>query len=74
MILLGSKYVKGHGESSAASVSAPPGVGLLMVETASFKLLEAVGYFPVDLGPLDVGGPLLSLPSGSLSGASFIKA
>ena len=37
------------------------------------KLLEAVGYFPVDLGPLDVGGPLLSLPFGSLSGASFIK-
>jgi len=38
------------------------------------ELLDAVGYFPVDLGPLDVGGPLLSLPSGSLSGASFIKA
>ena len=36
------------------------------------KFLEAVGYFPVDLGPLDVGGPLLTLPSGSLSGASFI--
>ncbi len=35
-------------------------------------LLEAAGYFPVDLGPLDVGGPLLSLPSGSLSAASFI--
>jgi len=37
------------------------------------KLLEAIGYFPVDLGPLDVGGPLLTLPQGTLSAASFIN-
>ena len=37
------------------------------------KLLEAVGYFPVDLGPLDVGGPLMQLPFGALSMSNFVK-
>ena len=37
------------------------------------KLLEKTGYFPVDLGLLDVGGPLASLPFGALAGVSFIK-
>jgi 8-hydroxy-5-deazaflavin:NADPH oxidoreductase len=37
------------------------------------KLLERTGYFPIDLGVLDVGGPLASLPFGSLAGISFIK-
>jgi 8-hydroxy-5-deazaflavin:NADPH oxidoreductase len=37
------------------------------------KLLERTGYFPVDLGLLDVGGPLASLPFGSLAAISFIK-
>jgi predicted dinucleotide-binding enzyme len=37
------------------------------------KLLEQTGYFPVDLGPLDVGGPLASLPFGALAGVNFIK-
>jgi 8-hydroxy-5-deazaflavin:NADPH oxidoreductase len=37
------------------------------------KLLERTGYFPVDLGVLDVGGPLASLPFGSLAAISFIK-
>src|SRR5713101_5833957 len=32
------------------------------------KLLEQTGYFPVDLGLLDVGGPLASLPFGALAG------
>lgn len=30
-------------------------------------LLESIGFFPVDLGTLDVGGPLNSLPSGALA-------
>jgi 8-hydroxy-5-deazaflavin:NADPH oxidoreductase len=37
------------------------------------KIIEQTGYFPVDLGTLDVGGPLTSLPFGSLTAANFIK-
>lgn len=37
------------------------------------KLLEATGYFPVDLGALDVGGPLTSLPFGALGMSNFVK-
>jgi predicted dinucleotide-binding enzyme len=37
------------------------------------KLLEAIGYFPVDLGILDVGGPLTELPFGALAMTNFIK-
>jgi len=37
------------------------------------KIIEATGFFPVDLGLLDVGGPLASLPFGSLAGQNFVK-
>ncbi|HWZ92652.1 MAG TPA: NAD(P)-binding domain-containing protein [Polyangiaceae bacterium] len=37
------------------------------------KLMGAAGFFPVDLGPLDVGGPLASLPFGPLAAGSFVK-
>ena len=37
------------------------------------KIIEQTGYFPVDLGMLDVGGPLASLPFGSLAAISFVK-
>lgn len=37
------------------------------------KLLEAMGYFAVDLGTLDVGGSLAQLPFGPLAGINFIK-
>jgi 8-hydroxy-5-deazaflavin:NADPH oxidoreductase len=37
------------------------------------KILEAIGYFPVDLGALDVGGPLTQLPFGPLAAINFIK-
>jgi predicted dinucleotide-binding enzyme len=37
------------------------------------ELIEQTGYFPVDLGVLDVGAPLTSLPFGSLAGINFIK-
>ena len=36
-------------------------------------IMEAGGFFPVDLGVLDVGGPLASLPFGGLSMHNFIK-
>lgn len=37
------------------------------------KLLDRTGYFPVDLGVLDVGGPLASPPFGSLAAINFVK-
>jgi 8-hydroxy-5-deazaflavin:NADPH oxidoreductase len=37
------------------------------------RLLERTGYFPVDLGVLDVGGPLASLPFGALAAINFVK-
>jgi 8-hydroxy-5-deazaflavin:NADPH oxidoreductase len=37
------------------------------------KLIEDAGFCPVDLGSLDVGGPLASLPFGSLAAQNFIK-
>ena len=37
-------------------------------------LLDRTGFFPVDLGPLHIGGPLASLPFGALAGAVFTKA
>ena len=37
------------------------------------KILEAIGYFPVDLGSLDVGGRLAQLPFGPLAATNFIK-
>ncbi|MET0268167.1 MAG: NADPH-dependent F420 reductase [Duganella sp.] len=37
------------------------------------SIMEAAGFFPVDLGALDVGGPLASLPFGPLSTHNFIK-
>jgi len=37
------------------------------------KVLEAIGYFPVDIGSLAAGGRLSELPFGSLSATNFIK-
>jgi predicted dinucleotide-binding enzyme len=37
------------------------------------KIMETAGFFPVDLGTLDVGGPLASPPSGPLAASSFVK-
>jgi 8-hydroxy-5-deazaflavin:NADPH oxidoreductase len=37
------------------------------------RIIEDIGFSPVDLGSLDVGGPLASLPFGSLAAQNFIK-
>lgn len=37
------------------------------------KVLEAIGYFPVDLGTLAVGGRLAELPFGALAATQFIR-
>ena len=36
-------------------------------------LMQKAGFFPIDLGALDVGGPLASLPFGPLAGVSLVK-
>ena len=37
------------------------------------KILDAMGYFPVDLGSLAVGGRLAQLPFGPLAATNFVK-
>jgi 8-hydroxy-5-deazaflavin:NADPH oxidoreductase len=37
------------------------------------KIIEKTGHFPVDLGVLDLGGPLASLPFGSLAASNFVR-
>jgi len=37
------------------------------------KIIEGTGHFSVDLGGLDVGGPLATLPFGSLAAIKFIR-
>ncbi len=37
------------------------------------KMLDAMGYFAVDLGSLAVGGRLAELPFGSLASTNFVK-
>ncbi|MCO8165964.1 NADPH-dependent F420 reductase [Pseudomonas sp. LJDD11] len=37
------------------------------------QIIEDAGFYPVDLGSLDIGGPLASLPFGSLAAQNFIK-
>ena len=37
-------------------------------------LSEHLGMYPVDLGPLHVGGALAAVPFGPLAGAEFLKA
>jgi 8-hydroxy-5-deazaflavin:NADPH oxidoreductase len=37
------------------------------------KIVEHTGHFPVDLGALNIGGPLASLPFGPLATVNFIR-
>lgn len=36
-------------------------------------LMQKTGFLPIDLGALDIGGPLVSLPSGPLTGVTLVK-
>lgn len=36
-------------------------------------IIEATGFFPIDLGALDVGGPLASLPFGAVSMHNLVR-
>jgi 8-hydroxy-5-deazaflavin:NADPH oxidoreductase len=37
------------------------------------EIIDGTGFFPVDLGTLEAGGPMASLPLGSLAAHNFIK-
>src|SRR6266436_2699273 len=37
------------------------------------KIIDKTGHFPVDLGVLDLGGHLASLPFGSLAASNFVR-
>lgn len=63
---------------SEASLSGGQRVLFYSGDDASAKadvraLIEQIGFFPVDLGTLDVGGPLASLPFGPLAVINFVK-
>jgi len=38
------------------------------------QIIEKMGFFPIDLGPLDIGGPLASSPFGALAGMTLVKS
>ncbi len=79
----GARVVKAFNHIDASILSEPVAAGGQRVlfysgdnpdAKADFrKIIELTGHFPVDLGPLDVGGPLASLPFGTLSTIDFVK-
>ena len=79
----GARVVKAFNHLDASVLSAPAASGGQRVlfysgDDASAKaevrtIIEQTGHCPVDLGALDVGGPLASLPFGPLAAINFIK-
>jgi predicted dinucleotide-binding enzyme len=79
----GARVVKAFNHLDATALSQPEASGGLRTlfysgddaaaKAEVRKLLEVIGYFPVDLGILDVGGPLTELPFGALAMTNFIK-
>lgn len=37
------------------------------------RIIEDTGFFPIDLGSLDIGGPLVSLPFGALATHNLVR-
>jgi predicted dinucleotide-binding enzyme len=82
-IVRGARVVKAFNHIDARALAEPGASGGQRVlfysgDDAGAKktvrsLLEKAGFFAVDLGALDVGGPLASLPFGPLGGAAFVK-
>jgi len=82
-IVRGARLVKAFNHLDARALAEPEASGGHRVlfysgDDADAKntvraLLEKTGFFGVDLGVLDVGGPLASLPFGPLGGAGFVK-
>jgi predicted dinucleotide-binding enzyme len=82
-IVRGARLVKAFNHLDARALAEPEASGGRRVlfysgddadaKTTVRSLLEKSGFAGVDLGVLDVGGPLTSLPFGSLGGAGFVK-
>ena len=79
----GARVVKAFNHNDAAALSNPDVAGGRHVlfysgddaaaKVEVRKLIESTGFFPVDLGSLDVGGRLATLPFGALAAHNFIK-
>jgi predicted dinucleotide-binding enzyme len=78
----GARLVKGFNNLEADLLAKPPSNGKRAIfysgddagaKAEVRKLIEQTGYFPVDLGPLDVGNALTSPPFGSLSGVDLVR-
>lgn len=79
----GARVVKAFNHLDANVLPMPAALGGQRVlfysgDDASAKadvrnLIERTGYFGVDLGVLDVGGPLTSIPFGSLATVNFVN-
>jgi predicted dinucleotide-binding enzyme len=82
-IVSGARVVKAFNHLDARALAEPETSGGRRVlfysgddadaKTGVRSLLEKAGFAGVDLGSLDIGGPLASLPFGPLGGASFVK-
>jgi predicted dinucleotide-binding enzyme len=78
----GARVVKAFNHNDAAALSNPDVAGGRHVlfysgddaaaKVEVRKLIESTGFFPVDLGSLDVGGRLATLPFGALAAHNFI--
>ncbi|MEX2693005.1 NADPH-dependent F420 reductase [Rhizobium mongolense] len=79
----GARVVKAFNHNGVEALSEPEAAGGQRVlfysgddadaKAEVRKIIETAGFFPVDLGVLDVGGPLASLPFGPLSAHNFVK-
>jgi len=79
----GARVVKAFNHNDAAALSNPDVAGGRHVlfysgddaaaKAEVRKLIDDTGFFPVDLGPLDVGGRLATLPFGALAAHNFIQ-
>jgi predicted dinucleotide-binding enzyme len=79
----GARVVKAFNHLDANALSEPSAAGGkrtlfysgddAAAKTEIRKIVEQTGYFPVDLGVLDVGGPLASLPFGPLAAVNLVK-
>jgi 8-hydroxy-5-deazaflavin:NADPH oxidoreductase len=78
----GARLVKGFNNLEAALLATPPPNGQRAIfysgdddgaKAEVHKLIEQTGYFPVDLGSLNVGDSLTAPPFGSLSGVDLVK-
>ena len=82
-LLPGARVVKAYNHLDANAYGAPEANGGQRVlfysgddaeaKSAVRQLIEGTGFFPVDLGTLDAGGRLASLPFGALSTHNFVR-